>query len=347
VKNKPNNMKVETVNYYDIKQDSASSLKTFAEDRRKYYKRYVTGEKVEEKYNQAIQTGQIVDCCLFEPDLFEDRFYLSTCSKVPTDLMLKFVEALYECYVHMEGATFEQMSKAAYEMSGYKISYDRVITSFAGKDAETYFNEIKAVRHKNLTVVTVEDMMNAERVINELKTNFVTSHIINLESDDRFEVLNQFQILDYVVDGHNFKSMMDKVIVDHEEKTVQIYDLKCTWSVESFYTEYYLYRKSYIQAYLYYRAWLSIVKNEEYSYFGYKVLMPKFIVCDSINYMNPLIYELNSDDLFDAYFGFEYKGRKYTGVKDLIKDLDFAVNNDLWNISRTNYEAKGVINIKS
>jgi hypothetical protein len=339
-------MKTETISYYSIKQDSASSLKTFAEDRRKYYKKFVIGEKVEEKYNQAIMIGNIVDCILLEPDTIDDRFYMSTCSSVPTELMLKFVESLYECSIHMEGANFEQMSRAAYELSGYKISYEQVINKFAGSNAETYYNEIKAVRGKNLTVVTVEDMTNAERIIDELKTNFVTSHIINLESDDRFDVLNQFQIMDYEVDGHLFKSMMDKVIIDKVDRTIQVFDLKCTWSVENFYVEYYLYRKTYIQVFLYFTAWCKIVSDIHSPYFDFRVLPPKLIVCDSINYMNPLIYELTMEDLKEAYLGFEYKGRKYPGVREIIKDLDFAINNDMWNISRKNYESKGVVHIK-
>ena len=51
-----------------------------------------------------------------------------------------------------------------------------------------------------------------------------------------------------------FKSMMDKVVVDHEKRTVQVYDLKCVWAVENFYEEYYLYRRAYIQAFLYWQA---------------------------------------------------------------------------------------------
>lgn len=340
-------MKTELIDYYGVKLDSASSLKTFADDRKKYFKRYVNGEKIDEKYNQAIMIGNIVDCLLLEPESFDDRFYMSTCSSVPTDMMMKFVEGLYNCSVHMEKPSFEQMSKVAYENSGYKISYERVIKSFVGSEAEDYYNEIKAVRAKNLTIVTIEDMTAAERIVDELKTNFVTSHIINLESDDRFEVLNQFQALDYELDDWKFKSMMDKVIVDHVEKTIQIYDLKCTWSVDNFFIEYYLYRKSYIQAYLYYSAWINITQDENSPYYGYDVNIPKFIVCDSINYMNPLIYELNEDDLFDAYNGFEHKGRHYFGVKEIIKDLKFAIHNNIWNMSRKNYESKGVVLLKS
>ena len=103
-------------------------------------------------------------------------------------------------------------------------------------------------------MITTEDVQNSEKIVNELKNNFVTSKVINLVSDKRFTVNNQLQIEGYAVDGHFFKSMMDKIVIDHEERTINIYDLKCTWSVENFYEEYYLYRRSYIQAYLYYNA---------------------------------------------------------------------------------------------
>jgi hypothetical protein len=48
----------------------------------------------------------------------------------------------------------------------------------------------------------------------------------------------------------------------------------------------------------------------------------------------------------DAYNGFEYKGRTYPGVKQIIADLKWATENDLWNITRENYLNNGVVNIK-
>jgi len=76
------------------------------------------------------------------------------------------------------------------------------------------------------------------------------------------------------------------------------------------------------------------------------VLYPSFIVCDSTNYMKPLIYTLNDEDMDDAYNGFEHKGRKYPGVKDLIIDLKWAIENNIWNISRKNHELGGVVTLK-
>jgi len=169
---------------------------------------------------------------------------------------------------------------------------------------------------------------------------------VNLVPSARWSVLNQFQIEGYEVDGHQFKSMMDKVVIDHNERFIQVYDLKCTWSVENFYEEYYLYRRAYIQAYLYYKAAISLTLDTNSEYYGYTVGQPMFIVCDSTNYMSPLVYTLTDADLMDAYNGFEHKGRVYPGVGKIIEDLKWAVANDTWNISREHYLLNGMVNIK-
>jgi hypothetical protein len=343
-------MKTEAT-YRAVKMDSSSSLKEFCLDRKKYHRRYVLNETVEEGVNKAATIGRIVETLLLEPEEFDGRFYLSVCTKAPTGLMLDFVEALYkhtaECTDADTGTVtraFDDIVKDAYVDSGFKIKQEAVLAKFIGSDAEIYYKEMREVRAKGLTVVTTEDIANAEKTVNELKTNFVTSEVINLVNSVRYTVLNQFQVEGYSVDGHLFKSMMDKVIIDHNEKTIQVYDLKCVWAVENFYEEYYLYRRSYIQAYLYWKAAISLTEKEEYQ--GYRVLYPKFIVCDSTNYFNPLIYTMTDADMDDAYIGFEHKGRLYPGVCFLIDNLEWAIANDTWNISRNNYINNGVVNIK-
>ena len=122
-----------------------------------------------------------------------------------------------------------------------------------------------------------------------------------------------------------------------------MYDLKCTWNVENFYEEYYLYRRAYIQALLYMKAAQIHFAPE---YLDFEVLTPRFLVCDSANYFRPLIYTVNESNLFDAQNGFEHKGRKYPGVKDLIKDLKWAHETNMWNISRSNLENNGITQLK-
>jgi hypothetical protein len=293
--------------------------------------------------------GRLVETLLMEPELFDEKFYMSSCVSAPTGLMLSFVEALYKFTKEATNEhgqvtrSFEEISKDAYVESGFKIKYDAVIGKFVGSDAEIFYNEIRKVRANGLTVVTTEDVANAEKIVAELRTNPITKDIVNLVSSPRYSVHNQLQVENYVVDDHEFKSMMDKVIVDHDAKTIQVYDLKCTWSVENFLEEYYLYRRAYIQAYLYKKAaqfWAS-----EMGYGDYEILNPQFIVCDSTNYYSPLIYTLGEEDIQKAYDGFTHKNREYPGVGSLIRDLKWALENNVWNISAKNYQNNGLVKI--
>lgn len=342
--------------YRAIKRDSYSSIKDFSMDRKKYFRKYITNEIIpeeeEEKDTKASVIGRLVETLLMESNRFDELFYMSACMSTPTGLMLAFVEALY---VVTRNATnddgvvtrdFEELSKEAYTQSGYKILYPAVIGKFTGSDAEVYYNEIRLVRAKNLTVVTMQDVSNAEKIVEELKTNPITATIVNLTNSARYTVENQMKIEEYVVDGHIFKSMLDKVIIDHVQKSIQIYDLKCVWTVEGFYKEYYTYRRAYIQAFLYCRAMLAITLDVNNPLYGYNVYPPSFIVCDSTNYFSPLIYTLSMEDLQEAYNGFEYMGKQYPGVKEIIKNLQWALDMNIWNISRENYLKKGVTNIK-
>lgn len=339
-------------NYRAIRTDSSSSLKEFSMDRKKYYKRYVLIEDVDDKDNQAIKMGKLVETLLLEPQEFDNKFYMSGCANVPTGLMLEFVEGLYKVTKDATDdfgivtKTFEELSREAYVISGFKIKIEQVIAKFIGSDSEIYYNEIRKVRSQNLTVVDSRDMNNAEKIVEELRNNPVTRDVISLTDSVRYSVYKQFQIEDYTVCNHSFKSMIDLVIVDHEEMTINPYDLKCTWTVENFYSEYYLYRRAYIQAYLYYMAMDSLTINPESKWFGYVVIPPKFIVCDSTNYYNPLIYTLSERDIDDAWSGFEHKGREYPGVEEIIKDLQWAIKKNVWNISRRNFQNNGLINIK-
>lgn len=337
-------------NYRAVNLDSSSSLKDFSMDRRKYYRKYILGETVEDQDTKAATVGRIVETMLLEPESFDKRFYMSSCVSAPTGLMLAFVEALHKFTIEATDdrgnvtREFEDIAKDAYAESGFKIKFESVLSKFVGSDAEIYYKEIREVRSKGLTVITTEDVTNAEKVVNELKINTVTSDVVNMVDSSKYSVYNQLQVEGYSVDGHLFKSMMDRVIVDHEQRTIQVYDLKCVWAVENFYEEYYLYRRAYIQAYLYWKAAANIKDAHELD--GYDILFPKFIVCDSTNYYNPLIYTLDIEDMDNAYNGFEHKGRKYPGVRQLIEELNWALRNNLWNISMKNFNSNGLVNIK-
>lgn len=335
--------------YRAIKMDSSSSLKEFAKDRKRYYKRYILGEDVQDDETKAATMGRLVETKLMEPELFDERFYPSICESVPTGMMLDFVEALYR---HTIDATdqngqvtksFEELSQDAYRDSGYKIAYDRVIKNFIGSDAETYYEEIREVRSRGLTVVSIQDVTNCENIVQQLQNDPFVGPIVNQTTTARFDVYNQYQVDGVEYEGLQLKGMFDKVIIDHQEQVIQVYDLKCTWAVENFYKEYYLYRRGDIQAGVYLHlanhAFKDLV-NE-----GYIVAPPAFLVCDSTGYQAPLIYQLTYDDIDLAFNGYTHRDVQYVGIKEIVKDLNWAKDNDVWNISRKNYLNKGIVKL--
>ena len=283
--------------YRAIKMDSSSSLKEFAKDRKKYYRKYILGEDVEDDETKAATMGRLVETKLMEPELFDDRFFPSVCQSTPTGMMLDFVEALYR---HTKEATdeegmvtrsFDELSQDAYRDSGYKITYDRVIKSFLGSEAEVYYQEIREVRSKGLTVVSVQDVANCEKIVEQLQNDPFIGPIVNQTRTSRYDVYNQYQIEGIEYKGLMLKGMMDKIIIDHEDKTIQAYDLKCTWAVENFYNDYYLYRRGDIQGAVYYH--LIAEHFSELREAGYTIKPIIFIVCDSMGYFSPLLYPMN------------------------------------------------------
>jgi len=203
--------------YRALELDSSSSIKEFSLDRKKYRKRYILREKVENEDNKSTMMGSLVELLLWEKDSFDKKFYLPSVEDIPgpETNMGKFVEALYK---YTEESTdedgnltrpFEEIAKEAYKDSGYKWTFDKVIEKFYGSNAELYYKELRTVKSKGLTVVSVQDLQNAERIVEALKNDEFIGPILALETNDRYTVLIQQQIEGYDVDGLKLKSMMD------------------------------------------------------------------------------------------------------------------------------------------
>ena len=341
------------VEYRAIKKNSSSSLKDYLLDKRKYHKKHILGDTVKEKENKAANMGRLVETLLMEPERFDDLFFMSSLATVPTGLTGEFVYGLAQLISdntdeetdELKG-DFEDYAKKAYIKSGFKLKFETVLKKLEDSDIHIYYLELLKVMYNKMTMVTPQDIDNAEQIVRELQTNPNTSGIVNLEDGPNFSVFNQMKIDNYQIDGMQLKSMLDKVIVNHKTKQVHVIDLKCTWSVEKFYKEYYLFRRSYIQGYLYYKAVEYMANVPGTDFYGYEVLPTEFLVCDSINYYQPLRYQMNEKDLDDAYNGFMYKDTYYPGVKQIISELQWSIENDTWNISKANFDKNGILNIK-
>jgi hypothetical protein len=328
---------------------SSSSIKDFYSDKRKYYKRHILKEPYKEKPNAAANMGILVETLLMEEERFDELFHMSSLVSTPGGMLGDFIYFLAEI-VAKEGEKsdfdFKEATQAAYDKSGYKTKIETVLKKLDLPENQIFYNERLQIERYNLTLITTQDVENAEKIIKGLRESKSIGPIVNLKSGTEFTVINQFKISGFQIEGLDFKGMLDKVIINHVKKTVSIYDLKCVWSVETFYKDYYLYRYAYIQAYVYYMAVLHLTETPSHEFYGYHVEFPAFIVCDSINYHDPLLYTMTQRDIIDAKEGFTYKYNTYKGVKELLTELKWHIENDIWTMSYNAFKNNGVLNIK-
>jgi hypothetical protein len=346
-------LKISEKEYRALEIDSFSTIKDFVKDRKKYYRKYVLGEKIREDEVDGMITGSLVDCLLFTPENFEDKFVLSKYSK-PTGQMGKFVDELYERTIQclVDGTVtrdFKDIAQDAYndvkydrngqEVAFKRDTFEKVLAKFLDSDAEGYYQELRDSTDKD--VVTSLDIDNAEKILTELRSNEVTCEVVNATDNENVAVYNQLQYT-FVLNGLEVKMMADKVIVNHRLKVVRIYDLKVTWNVEDFQRNFFLKKYSYLQAALYK---IGVAKWAEENYPGYSVDQFQFIVADSINYYNPLIYVVPETDMIMFNRGFYQGGIKYPGLFELIDDIKWHKENGMWKVSRQNNERKGIVGL--
>src|SRR5581483_6503604 len=238
--------------YRALDIDSYSSLKVFIEDRKKYYKKFILKEVVREEESDELRFGSLVDCLLFTPEEFDSRYALSV-SKVPTGQWGKLMDELWAVTLANLNANgevtkeVEVMLEEAYNnvkfdrRTGEAVAFKReslekVKEKFPGSDAEMYYRQLRESHGK--TIIELQELENAQAVVQELRTNDFTKDIINLVTDERYEVYNQFPIIGELdgdltkTVGYKLKCLVDKLIIDHKRKMIFIYDLKTAWDNE-------------------------------------------------------------------------------------------------------------------
>lgn len=354
--------------YRALDIDSYSSIKVFIEDRKKYYKKFVLREVIRDQDTQSTIFGSLVDCLLFSVDEFDNRFAMAI-TDVPKGQYGKLVDELMkvtvECLNEQGEVTreIEDMLKDAYN----KVKYDRVGTivdfkrdtfekvkeKFIGSDLEMYYRQLREAHGKE--VVEPSMVNNALAVINSLKTNQFVAHIINLTNSTRFTVYDQFPIIGEISamligtesEGmpYPLKCLVDRLVIDHEKKLISIYDLKTAWDNEGEFVNNYFRYKYYIQAAVYFYLVLEwAIKQKDLK--DYQIEFPKFIVADSTNYKDPLIYTTDKENFEQGMRGFMIKGKYYPGVKNAIADMIWHRRNGIWSISRENFKSNGVVRMK-
>lgn len=343
--------------YRNLERDSYSSLSLFANDRKAYYRKYIRKEIVDTKESPQLIYGSLVDCLLFSPLEFDNRFIVGDFD-IPTAQLKAFTENLVKRVYENEKLDESRKEKdfktlmlwayndTKYDENGNEVAFrqkymtlDIVIEKF-NKECTRYYDYLIDTQIAGKSLITQENYSKARLAVDKLRYSTVTGPIILQENNFDIEVQKQLIIL-FDHNGLPLKSMLDLVHIDHSKKIIYPYDLKTTHNAEEF-SHSYLKFNYYIQAGVYHLALKHWVIQRGYQ--DYTINPIKFIVIDSYNYMAPLIYTTNSINLLESLTGF-YLGKRYRGVSELISDLQWHKENDIWDISKVNYCNNGNVNL--
>lgn len=327
-----------------------SSIKTFdSKGAGIFYKEYILGQK-EDSDSPALIVGNLVDDMVltYGGDMNEfyqhfDEKYCKFDGVKSTAQAFVLADVLFTNLmetVNSEGkitGDFETCFKQSFDIVQAQEKYkgktwEKGLEDFE-KVARQYFDS--KIKNIGKIVVDLKTLNVAENVAKVLLTDDFTRGIF--KSEDKMFIPKV--VVEFTYLGIKCKAELDAVEVDHVACTVQGVDLKTTFDNESFD---YMYIKNsyYLQQAFYTEALKQWMKDNDLT--DYDLLPFKFIVADtSANNRRPLIYNLSSEDMKVGFTGFTMKGNQYKGINQLVTDIKWHMDNEVWNCSREALQTNG------
>jgi hypothetical protein len=356
-----------SVNYRKLDALNQTMIKLFDSDPVKFFEEFKLGKRRKDKKSVALIIGDLVDffllACRGDEDTFHNRFdekfALYSGNKgtgqvfILADTLFELTERDRDEETGKVKSSFEnRFTEAVVRVQAdgkYKgKTEDKILDDFE-KNGMEYFEML--LNNLGKTVVDSSLVDKALIVAHKLKNDEFTKDIFDFDSvSDSVEILTHFPIVwKYRIDSKRVvecKSELDMVVIDHEKKIIYPRDLKTTYDNESF--DYnYIKNSYYLQNAFYYKAVAAWAKDNNMA--DYKIMPLDFVVGDtSSNNRRPLVYKTSMIDVENGLKGFILRGNRYRGVEELIDEIAWCEEKEIWDCSRDSYEKSGkmTLNIK-
>lgn len=334
--------------YRLLKQDSYSTLKKFVDDPLVYEKEIIQGIKSKTDIGQTsddARFGSLVDCLLLTKDDFSDKFVV-TDSELPKGQMGIFVKAALE--KTKEGfnefgdqtKTMETILEEAYaevvlankdkKVRGtLKVFSDKFQVE---KEGWQYYQDFLVKGDK--IIVTKTEVGYAENLVTYILTHPYTSKYF--KAIKNVKGFNQFILTDELF-GLPIKIMADRILVDVKHKRILPLDLKVVGSIPSFNYNFFNFRY-YIQLCVY-----TTVLRQFYP--DHTVLPLSFMIVDKFKKQDPIIFKPSEEDYQKTLNGFTSNGFKYKGVKQIVDEILYLRNSEIWTSSMEAQQNEGVVHL--
>lgn len=239
----------------------------------------------------ALTFGSMVDTLMTDGEEEFQRRFIVIDNPGLSDNLMEITMKLYSLWHHskFDDIPDDVIADIGKECNYYASDkYANYRVKLIKENCKPYFNTLCIAEGK--TVVTSEEMENARRCVQALKTNPFTEEYFK-DNDPFDNSIERYYQLKFKGrhDGVNYRCMVDLIYVDHNKKIIQPIDLKTSGHNEWEFPKSFQSWRYDIQARLYWRLIVANVKADP-DYKDYIVLPYKFIVVNKKN-CKPMVWD--------------------------------------------------------
>jgi len=294
--------------------------------------------------------GSLVDMMLTESKEDFDKKYAVIPDDIGvTEVVARIIKGIYDDVSYLvEEKTLEDYKNEILEYCKYEQYQprwkDETRINKIIEQGSKYFDILKESGTRS--IITETEYANAVNCVMALRTDKYTSKYCQKKSSNpNIEIVDKHVIVfDY--HGLEFKGELDRIIVDHKEKTITPIDFKTTSkSVLNFENSFWHFRYDFQAAV--YTLGLSLDKSEKFEKYykdGYSFKPMLYIVVETFLNNPPMVFEISKTAINTGLYGNIDQVPKIKenleGFTQAIKRFKYATENDAWDYPME-YDIKG------
>lgn len=338
------------IDYQTISALNQSTLKQILISPQAYVKAKERQLSRIESNEQHFVFGSIVDMMLTESkEDFDKKYAVIPDDTGVTEVIGRIIKGLYDDVSYLveekvlEDYKDEILQYCNYEQYQSRWKDETRINKIIEQGSK-YFDILK--NSGTRTIITETEYANAINCVMALRTDKYTSKYCQKKSNDpNIEIVNKHVVVfDY--QGLEFKGELDRIIVNHKEKTITPIDFKTTSkSVLNFENSFWHFRYDFQAAV--YTLGLSLDKSEKFQKYykdGYSFKPMLYIVVETFLSNPPMVFEIGKTAINTGLYGNVDQvpriKENLEGFQQAIKRFKYATENDAWNYPME-YNIKG------
>ena len=337
------------IDYQTISALNQSTLKQILISPQAYIKAKERQLARVESTEQHFVFGSVVDMLLTESkEDFDKKYAVIPDDTGVSETIAKIVKGVYDDMYEKTPTALEDYPEEILQHCNYELYQSRWKDETRFKkiveQGSKYFDILKKCGTK--TIITESEYAKAVNCVMALRSDKHTSKYCQKKSNDpNIEIINKHVVVfDY--QGLEFKGELDRVIINHEEKTILPIDFKTTSkSVLNFESSFWHFRYDFQAAV--YSLGLSLDKSErmqKYYADGYSFKPMLYIVVETFLNNPPMVFEISKTAINTGLYGNVDKVPKLKenleGFQQAIKRFKYATENDAWDYPME-YDIKG------